>query len=183
MQISLKKWVASGSPWVWLNAGAVAISVVLVLGLLGIIASRGLVHFWPASLQEYQYTDSEGLKIAVLGEQVEREQVTAEQIRNAGLAVPAGVDILDRQLIKVGNREVYGSDFRWVLEHQLSELQYPKTLWHLSGANGVISMVILWGLKKTASSLRSKPQQITIYGMKFYNAPLAPQLFIARLKA
>ena len=126
MQISLKKWVASGSPWVWLNAGAVAISVVLVLGLLGIIASRGLVHFWPASLQEYQYTDSEGLKIAVLGEQVEREQVTAEQIRNAGLAVPAGVDILDRQLIKVGNREVYGSDFRWVLEHQLSELQYPK---------------------------------------------------------
>ncbi len=126
MQISLKKWVASGSPWVWLNAGAVAISVVLVLGLLGIIASRGLVHFWPASLQEYQYTDSEGLKIAVLGEQVEREQVTAEQIRNAGLAVPAGVDILDRQLIKVGNREVYGSDFRWVLEHQLSDLTYPK---------------------------------------------------------
>lgn len=126
MQISLKKWVASGSPWVWLNAGAVAISVVLVLGLLGIIASRGLVHFWPASLQEYQYTDSEGLKIAVLGEQVEREQVTAEQIHNAGLAVPAGVDILDRQLIKVGNREVYGSDFRWVLEHQLSDLTYPK---------------------------------------------------------
>ena len=48
MQVSLKKWVASGSPWVWLNAGAVAISVVLVLGLLGVIASRGLVHFWPA---------------------------------------------------------------------------------------------------------------------------------------
>lgn len=126
MQISLKKWVASGSPWVWLNAGAVAISVVLVLGLLGVIASRGLVHFWPSSLQEYQYTDSEGLKIAVLGEQVEREQVTAEQIRSAGLAVPAGVEILDRQLIKVGNREVYGSDFRWVLEHQLSDLTYPK---------------------------------------------------------
>lgn len=126
MKISLKKWVATGSPWVWLNAGAVAISVVLVLGLLGVIASRGLVHFWPASLQEYQYTDQQGAQMLVLGERVQREQVTAEQIRNAGLPVPEGVEILDRQLIKVGNREVYGSDFRWVLEHQLSDLHYPK---------------------------------------------------------
>jgi len=126
MQVSLRKWFASGSPWVWLNAGAVAISVVLVLGLLGVIATRGLVHFWPASLQEYQYTDSSGAQMAVLGERVQREQVTAEQIRNSGIAVPEGVKILDRQLIKVGNRDLYGSDFRWVLERQLSDLAYPK---------------------------------------------------------
>lgn len=126
MQVSLRKWFASGSPWVWLNAGAVAISVVLVLGLLGVIATRGLVHFWPASLQEYQYTDHSGAQMAVLGERVQREQVTAEQIRNSGIAVPEGVEILDRQLIKVGNRDLYGSDFRWVLERQLSDLTYPK---------------------------------------------------------
>ncbi|HHX35316.1 MAG TPA: phosphate ABC transporter, permease protein PstA, partial [Gammaproteobacteria bacterium] len=125
MQVSLRKWFASGSPWVWLNAGAVAISVVLVLGLLGVIASRGLVHFWPASLQEYQFTDSQGAQMTVLGERVQREQVTAEQIRNSGLDVPEGVEILDRQLIKVGNRDLYGSDFRWVLERQLSDLTYP----------------------------------------------------------
>lgn len=126
MQVSLRKWFASGSPWVWLNAGAVAISVVLVLGLLGVIASRGLVHFWPASLQQYQYTDNSGAQMAVLGERVQREQVTAEQIRNSGIEVPEGVEILDRQLIKVGNRDLYGSDFRWVLERQLSELSYPE---------------------------------------------------------
>ncbi len=126
MQVSLRKWVASGSPWVWLNAGAVAISVVLVLGLLGVIATRGLVHFWPASLQEYQYTDSSGAQMAILGERVQREQVTAEQIRNSGVAVPEGVEVLDRQLIKVGNRDLYGSDFRWVLERQLSDLTYPE---------------------------------------------------------
>lgn len=126
MQVSLNKWVASGSPWVWLNAGAVAISVVLVLGLLGVIATRGLVHFWPASLQEYQFTDSQGTQMLVLGERVQREQVTAEQIRNAGVQVPQGMQMLERQLIKVGNRELYGSDFRWVLEHQLSDLSYPK---------------------------------------------------------
>ena len=126
MQVSLRKWVASGSPWVWLNAGAVAISVVLVLGLLGVIATRGLVHFWPASLQEYQYTDSSGAQMLILGERVQREQVTAEQIRNSGVAVPEGIEVLDRQLIKVGNRDLYGSDFRWVLERQLSDLNYPE---------------------------------------------------------
>ncbi|HKM16239.1 MAG TPA: phosphate ABC transporter permease PstA [Marinospirillum sp.] len=125
MQISLKDWIRSGSPWIWLSASAVAISVVLVLGLLGIIASRGLVHFWPATLQEYTYTQAQDLKIQVLGEQVQREQVTAEQIRNSGIAVPEGMELLGRQLIKVGNREVYGSDFRWALENQLSNLDYP----------------------------------------------------------
>src|SRR5690554_2771666 len=126
MPVSLRKWFASGSPWVWLNAGAVAISVVLVLGLLGVIATRGLVHFWPASLQEYTFTDSAGAQMQVLGEQVEQEQVTAEQIRNSGVRVPDGVNTLGRQLIKVGNRELYGSDFRWVLERQLSDLSYPQ---------------------------------------------------------
>ncbi len=125
MQISLKDWVRSGSPWIWLSASAVAISVVLVLGLLGVVASRGLVHFWPATLQEYTYTQDQDLQIQVLGEQVQREEVTAEQIRNSGIAVPEGVDLLGRQLIKVGNRDVYGSDFRWALENQLSNLNYP----------------------------------------------------------
>lgn len=125
MQISLKDWVRSGSPWIWLSASAVAISVVLVLGLLGIVASRGLVHFWPATLQEYTYTQDQDLQIQVLGEQVQREQVTAEQIRNSGVAVAEGVELLGRQLIKVGNRDVYGSDFRWALENQLSNLNYP----------------------------------------------------------
>lgn len=125
MQISLKDWIRSGSPWIWLSASAVAISVVLVLGLLGIVASRGLVHFWPATLQEYTYTQDQNLQIQVLGEQVQREQVTAEQIRNSGVAVPEGVELLGRQLIKVGNRDVYGSDFRWALENQLSNLDYP----------------------------------------------------------
>ncbi|GLR64046.1 phosphate ABC transporter permease PstA [Marinospirillum insulare] len=125
MQISLKDWVRSGSPWIWLSASAVAISVVLVLGLLGLIASRGLVHFWPATLQEYTYTQTQDLQIQVLGEQVQREEVTAEQIRNSGIQVAEGVDLLARQLIKVGNRDVYGSDFRWALENQLSNLNYP----------------------------------------------------------
>ena len=177
MQVSLKKWVASGSPWVWLNAGAVAISVVLVLGLLGVIASRGLVHFWPSSLQEYQYTDQQGAQMAVLGERVQREQVTAEQIRNAGLPVPEGQDILDRQLIKVGNRELYGSDFRLVLEHQLSDLHYPKQAVAIERREWGNFYGYIVGIKENGQLIAEPTQRITDLWMKCYSAPNVPPRF------
>ena len=52
---SVSGWVKSGEPWVWLNAGAVAISVIMVIGLLLLIAVRGLGHFWPADIVEGRY--------------------------------------------------------------------------------------------------------------------------------
>ena len=45
MKMTFKDWVKSGSPFIWLNAGAVAISIVMVLGLIGFIGAKGLVHF------------------------------------------------------------------------------------------------------------------------------------------
>ncbi|WP_178006172.1 phosphate ABC transporter permease PstA [Marinospirillum perlucidum] len=125
MRISFKDWVKSGSPWIWLNAGAVAISVMLVLGLVAIIAVRGLAHFWPAELQESLATDLQGQQRMQLGEVVEVEQVTAEQLRGAGYEVHADSDFLNRQLMKVGNRDIYGFDFRWVLQRDLQDISYP----------------------------------------------------------
>ena len=38
MRVSFTEWTKSGSPWVWLNAGAVAICMIMVIGLLGLTA-------------------------------------------------------------------------------------------------------------------------------------------------
>ncbi|WP_404415175.1 phosphate ABC transporter permease PstA [Marinospirillum sp.] len=126
MRLSFKDWTKSGSPWIWLNAGAVAISVILVLGLIGIIAIRGLAHFWPADLQQSMATDLQGQKRMMLGEVVQKEQVTAEQLRGAGHQVDVEDDFLERQLFKVGNRDLYGFDFRWVLSRDLENVEYPE---------------------------------------------------------
>jgi len=32
MKVSFKDWIKSGSPFIWLNAGAVAISIIMVIG-------------------------------------------------------------------------------------------------------------------------------------------------------
>ena len=49
----MKRWFASGTPWIWLNAGALTISMVMVVGLLALITVRGLAHFWPDPVVEY----------------------------------------------------------------------------------------------------------------------------------
>ena len=51
----IKKWFKTGDPWIWLNAAAVSASLIIVLGLLALIAVKGLSHFWPKSVMQAQY--------------------------------------------------------------------------------------------------------------------------------
>ena len=50
----MNKWFKSGNPWIWMTAGAVSISLVAVIGLLLLIAARGLVYFWPSPVLEME---------------------------------------------------------------------------------------------------------------------------------
>ncbi|BBB31588.1 phosphate ABC transporter permease PstA [Neptunomonas japonica] len=127
MKVSFTEWTKSGSPWVWLNAGAVAICVIMVIGLLSLIAVRGLGHFWPADIQQATYSLN-GEKSLVIGEIVESEQVPAEQLRDAGVIVPEGTLMMRRDLMKIGNRDVTGTDFTWVLDDNLSDRSNPEML-------------------------------------------------------
>ena len=125
----MKRWWKSGAPWVWLNAGAVAVSVIMVLGLIGLIAVRGLSHFYPTEIVEFQVGDPAlGLGQMVMGEHVRSETIPVAVARDAGIAVPPelGDDALvTRHLIKQGNRDVTGQDFAWYAELQMSEWRSP----------------------------------------------------------
>ncbi|WP_027858358.1 phosphate ABC transporter permease PstA [Marinobacterium jannaschii] len=127
MRISFKEWTKSGAPWVWLNAGAVAISMIMVVGLLILIAVRGLGHFWPADLVQATYSEN-GQQMKLVGELVNSEDVPADQLRDSGVDVPEGAEFMQRNLIKVGNRDVGGSDFIWVLDDFISQSSKPEML-------------------------------------------------------
>lgn len=127
MKISISKWTKSGSPWVWLNAGAVAISVIMVVCLIGLIAVRGLAHFWPADVIQATYVEK-GNRSTVIGEIVQIEQVSATQLRDAGIKVAPGIDSLERKLLKTGNRDIGGIDFSWALARDLSDVKTPPML-------------------------------------------------------
>ena len=127
MKISVNKWFASGSPWIFLNAAAVAICVIMVAGLLILIAVRGLGHFWPADLIEAEH-NGKTQTTRVIGELADIREVSTDQLRDAGYSFPTDQETATRMLLKVGNRDVGGADFRWVLERELSDTRYPETL-------------------------------------------------------
>lgn len=126
---SLKTWIKSGTPWVWMNAGAVSIAVIMTLGLLAVIAVRGLEHFWPADVMvaDYQVPGAEPRVLA--GERVQAEEVPRARLAASGLPVDVeGGEFMTRELLKVGNREVYGADFSWVVGEWLSNERKPADL-------------------------------------------------------
>jgi phosphate transport system permease protein len=126
---SLKSWFKSGAPGVWMSAGAVSIAVIMTIGLLAVIAVRGLGHFWPADVISAQYDVPGQDKQVLAGELVQSEQVPRARLKGAGLPVPDhGPEFMTRDLFKVGNRDLGPSDFTWVIGEWLKDEQRPTEL-------------------------------------------------------
>ncbi|WP_165681290.1 phosphate ABC transporter permease PstA [Metapseudomonas otitidis] len=112
-----------------MSGGAVAIAVIMTIGLLSVIAVRGLAHFWPADLIEAQYSIPGQAPKVVIGEAVQVEEVPSARLKSAGLPVQDdSPEFMTRELLKVGNREVYGADFSWVVGEWLKDPQKPAEL-------------------------------------------------------
>ena len=101
----------SGEPFIWLTGGALAIALLMVLGLIGLILWNGLGHFWPSAVLQVTLEDGKVLT----GQVVERE------------AIP-GKPGEYRIKLRVGNRDLYGADFTWVDEAQIVKRAYPADL-------------------------------------------------------
>jgi phosphate transport system permease protein len=108
------RWFKSGNPWIWLTASAVSVSMILVFGLIVLIAMRGLGHFWPSDILDLQYSGKSG-EVRLIGEIHDEEVVPIERLREAGLSIE-GEGLVTRYLLKTGNRDVTGLDFRWIVE-------------------------------------------------------------------
>ncbi len=119
----MQNWFSSGKPYVWLNAGAVSVSITMVIGLILLIAARGLGHFWPADIAVFDYYPSpEAVPVSLMGEYVDEETVNRSRIG----AVPYEGETITRYLIKTGNRDIYGLDFRWILGAGIRNESYPE---------------------------------------------------------
>ncbi|MGB4074368.1 phosphate ABC transporter permease PstA [Pseudomonas sp.] len=127
-QNNLKTWFKSGSPWIWMNAGAVSIAVIMTIGLMTVIAVRGLGHFWPADIVEADYQIPGQQAKVMAGEISQIEEVPRARLLASGLPVAEGGEFMTRELFKVGNRDLYGADFTWVIGEWLTNLRTPENL-------------------------------------------------------
>lgn len=107
-----------GSAFTSLAAGALALNLLLIGGLLLVLGLNGLASFWPASLLELQLDDGD----TVLGQVREREENPS-----GGMRVR----------LEVGNRDISGVAFRWVEQARVSARAWP--------ADAVLLERIEWG--------------------------------------
>ena len=111
----MRKFLDSGTLFVWLCGAGLAASLLMIGGLVILILVNGLGYFWPKDLLEFSLQD--GSK--VLGELANYEVIPDSK-------TPESPEGKKRIQLKVGNRDIYGLDFRWVDEDQIVSQSQPK---------------------------------------------------------
>ncbi len=96
-----------GSVMTWLTASALAVNLLLVVGLIALVGSRGLGHFWPAPITLLALDDGS----RVMGEIWNQEEIPDTDER--------------RVRMKTGNRDITGNDFVWIDESRVVERSTP----------------------------------------------------------
>jgi len=124
----MRKWFKDGDPWIWMTAGAVALSLVMVYAVVWMTAAQGLVHWWPKPVAETTFTERDGKNIRLIGEVRKREEVSVIRLRESGYTLDTQDKFTHRYLIKQGNRDITGIDFKWYPGPMLGEFTYPQNL-------------------------------------------------------
>ena len=105
-------WKA-GDAYIWISGLALMVTLVMIGGLLFLIATKGLGSMWPADIGRYELRDGS----AYLGQLRARESV------RGGDGV-SGSEF--RVKLKIGNRDIYGLDFKWINEGDIKSHDYPR---------------------------------------------------------
>jgi len=119
----IRQWFKSGTPFIWLNAGAISIALVAVFGLLLLIMVRGMSHFWPADVAAFNF-ENETQKTTVIAEVIEQETILASTVPDYAKSIGE----ITRYLVKTGNRDYLGSDFKWIYDKDLKSIVAPEDI-------------------------------------------------------
>jgi phosphate transport system permease protein len=110
----MKNFWKSGDPFVWLTGTALMFSLIAIFALLFLIASKGLGFFWPSDIALVELNNGQKYLGQISGR---------EKIRN-----PSNVEEDSKRTriqLKVGNRDIYGFDFKWIEEDNIKTITYP----------------------------------------------------------
>ncbi|MEI7839585.1 MAG: phosphate ABC transporter permease PstA [Methylococcaceae bacterium] len=124
----IKLWFKSGSPWIWLNAAAVSTCLIMVVGVLGLVAARGAGHFWASPIVSMSYQEDDGQVKTIIGEHVDTTVTPAAMAKSTGYKLADNEDVLIQYLIKTGNRDLTGADFRWIQERHVKTQTTPADM-------------------------------------------------------
>lgn len=105
----LRQFMASGELFIWGCGAGLSLSLFMIAGLMVLILINGMGYFWPADLVELTLKDGKHVIGQLAGEDVS----------------PKGIP---RIRMKIGNRDLYGLDYRWINTDQIVERATPADL-------------------------------------------------------
>jgi phosphate transport system permease protein len=141
---------------VWLNAAAVSACILLVLGLLLLIATHGLGHFWPAKVHKFTVLDEHDEPTRLVGQVRERETVPMERLGDLAATLEGENGFVTRVLVKSGNRELTAQDFRWLVEERILQQSTPSSMAVLEREEWGVFFGTVTGLKTNGVLLVSR---------------------------
>jgi phosphate transport system permease protein len=106
--------MASGDLFVWASGAGLAIALMMVIGLLVLIMANGMGYFWTGDIIELTLTDGKRVMGQPAGREVIPNSITPESPEGQG-----------RIRVKIGNRDLYGLDFKWVDEARIASRSFP----------------------------------------------------------
>ncbi|WP_447970974.1 phosphate ABC transporter permease PstA [Nitrospira sp. M1] len=112
--VSFRKFFDSGTLFVWMCGAGLALSLLMIGGLLVLILINGMGYFWPKDLVQYTLQDGSSVLGEVTGHEIIHDSVNSDSPEGKG-----------RIQLKVGNRDLYGLDFRWIDESQIQATSTP----------------------------------------------------------
>ncbi|MFZ2311504.1 MAG: phosphate ABC transporter, permease protein PstA, partial [Methylobacter sp.] len=96
--------------------------------MLGLITARGIGHFWPSQVAQFSYQEAAGQAQTIIGEKIDTSITPAAMAKSTGYKMADDEDTLVQYLIKTGNRDITGTDFRWILERNIKQQEYPPEM-------------------------------------------------------
>jgi phosphate transport system permease protein len=114
MRSSFNKFIASGNVFIWGCAAGVSVSLLMVFGLLLLIMINGLGYFWVSDIVEITLKDKQHVIGQLAGREIIPRSITPDRPEGKG-----------RLRVKIGNRDIYGLDFKWVNDDQIVSQASP----------------------------------------------------------
>jgi phosphate transport system permease protein len=109
MKLWPQDFLASGNLFILVCGAGLSLALLMIGGLLVLILLNGFGEFWPADIVELTLKDGKHVIGQFVGEEMS----------------PKGIP---RIRMKIGNRDLYGLDFRWIETDQIVERARPIDL-------------------------------------------------------
>jgi phosphate transport system permease protein len=142
----MKMFWKTGEPYVLATGASLAVILVMTLTLVVTVMFNGLGYFWPRALTKFELKDGS----SVLGQVMNREKNPLTGVRSIQ--------------VKVGNRDVFSNDFRWIEKNDITSQSRPADAVLLERREhgnyfGFLKGVTADGLSLTATSPYEALQQ------------------------